>query len=110
MFDERRVGSSDFEYHVRELFNRVMMSAANVVGLARFEVFRDVRGSADSVGEKRRRAVMTAKNGVRLARERAIKKAAVDRAIRTVILARSICIEKPDNDRLRPVLDCRVSD
>src|ERR1700750_2463821 len=86
-----------------------MMCAADVVGLARFEVFRDVRSGADSVGEKGRRAVMTAKNGVRLTRECTIKKAAVDRTIRTVILAWSIGIEKPDDDRLRFVLDRRVS-
>src|SRR5678810_1094351 len=109
MLDDRRVGARDFDYYVRELFNRVMMRSANVVGFARFEVFRDVRSRADSVGEKGRRAVVTAKDRVGLARERAIKKAAVDRAVRTVILAWSISIEKPDDDRLRFVLDRRVS-
>src|SRR4030095_11478608 len=87
----------------------MMMGAADVVGLSWFEVLCDSRSGADGVGEKGRGAVMTTKDRVRMASERAIEKAAVDRAIRTVILAWTVSVEETDDHRLCLVLDRRVS-
>jgi hypothetical protein len=63
VFDQRRIGARYFEHDVREFLNRMMMSAANVIGFTRFEVVANVSGCA-LVGKKSRRA-MVARNTVK---------------------------------------------
>src|SRR5262245_49766833 len=88
----------------------MVIGAADIVGFAGFKVLAYVRHRKHGISEKRGCPMMTAKNSERQSVESAVKEAAINRAIRTVIFPRPIRIEQPDNDRFSSVLDCRVSD
>ena len=51
MMDQTRIGASDFDYYLRELFDGMQVGAANVVSLAGFEVGGDIRHSSDGVSK-----------------------------------------------------------
>ena len=65
VMDQPRIRARDFQYHFRELLDRVQIGAANVVCLTSTEVIRDVRDCANGIGEICRSARVAAENGPR---------------------------------------------
>src|SRR5205085_10003085 len=104
MMDQRRVRASDFQHHLRKLLDRMEIVAADVVRLACEKLVCDVSYGAHSIGKVSRCPRMSAKNSPRQSVQRTIKKPAVHRTIRTVVLTWSISIEQTHSDRFSAVL------
>jgi hypothetical protein len=96
VLDQLRIGAGHLKDDIRQLLDRVVGVAADVVGLPRLEVIDDVRQGADRVGQVRRGAFVAAEDGPGVTTEGTVQEAAVYRAVRTVIFARTaelrICI------------------
>src|SRR5437667_12683269 len=88
----------------------MVFRASDVVDLTGLEVVENVRKSVAGVGHVGRGSMMTEVNLIRKVIQSTVDEETDYAAVRTVVLARPVRVEKSDTDRLGPVHCSRVHD
>src|SRR5215212_341586 len=93
MMHELRISAGHLQDNIRQLLDRVQIVPADVIRLACAEVVGNVRHCPHCVGKISGGSRVSAKDGPRQTMQCAIKKPAIHRTIRTVVLTWTIGVE-----------------